>query len=199
MIPPLAGWPEGDDSRTVLIGLTGPIGCGKSTVAGFLREMGGVVIDADELAREATSAGAATLAAHPAALWRRSLCQRRRARSRGPGQDRLQRRTGAGRSGARSSIRPYALWSTNASQARLSERVPFVVVEAIKLVEGGLAERCDEVWIVECDRCDAACPAARPWLHRRRHRPAPGYAGQRPGRPSCRTARGQDPRPSPEH
>ena len=25
------------------------------------------------------------------------------------------------------------------------------MVEAIKLVEGGLAERCDEVWIVECD------------------------------------------------
>jgi dephospho-CoA kinase len=29
-------------------------------------------------------------------------------------------------------------------------RVPFVALEAIKLVEGGLAERCDEVWLVEC-------------------------------------------------
>ena len=28
---------------------------------------------------------------------------------------------------------------------------PFVVIEAIKLVEGGLAERCDEVWLVECE------------------------------------------------
>jgi dephospho-CoA kinase len=27
---------------------------------------------------------------------------------------------------------------------------PFVVVEAIKLVEGGLAATCDEVWLVEC-------------------------------------------------
>jgi dephospho-CoA kinase len=27
---------------------------------------------------------------------------------------------------------------------------PFVVVEAIKLVEGGLAASCDEVWLVEC-------------------------------------------------
>ena len=27
---------------------------------------------------------------------------------------------------------------------------PFVVVEAIKLIEGGLAERCDEVWLIEC-------------------------------------------------
>ena len=25
-----------------------------------------------------------------------------------------------------------------------------MIVEAIKLVEGGLAERCDEVWLVEC-------------------------------------------------
>jgi dephospho-CoA kinase len=30
------------------------------------------------------------------------------------------------------------------------ERVPFVAIEAIKLVEGGLAERCDEVWLVGC-------------------------------------------------
>jgi dephospho-CoA kinase len=29
--------------------------------------------------------------------------------------------------------------------------VPAVVVEAIKLVEGGLAELCDEVWLVVCD------------------------------------------------
>ena len=30
------------------------------------------------------------------------------------------------------------------------ERVPFAVIEAIKLAEGGLADRCDEVWIVDC-------------------------------------------------
>ena len=27
---------------------------------------------------------------------------------------------------------------------------PFVVIEAIKLVEGDLAQRCDEVWLIEC-------------------------------------------------
>lgn len=31
------------------------------------------------------------------------------------------------------------------------EGAPFVVVEAIKLVEAGFSERCDEVWLVECD------------------------------------------------
>jgi dephospho-CoA kinase len=30
------------------------------------------------------------------------------------------------------------------------DEAPFVVLEAIKLVEGGLSDRCDEVWLVEC-------------------------------------------------
>ena len=61
MIPPLEGWPADDNSKPVLIGLTGPIGCGKSTVAGFLRDVGGLVIDADDLAREATAANSSAL------------------------------------------------------------------------------------------------------------------------------------------
>jgi dephospho-CoA kinase len=40
-----------------VIGLTGGIGSGKSTVAGFLREMGATVIDADEGAREVVEPG----------------------------------------------------------------------------------------------------------------------------------------------
>ena len=43
---------------TVRIGLTGPIGCGKSTVAGWLGERPGVVvIDADRVAREVVEPG----------------------------------------------------------------------------------------------------------------------------------------------
>ena len=30
------------------------------------------------------------------------------------------------------------------------QAAPFVVIEAIKLVEGGLAQRCDEVWLIDC-------------------------------------------------
>jgi dephospho-CoA kinase len=45
-----------------------------------------------------------------------------------------------------------------AVRTRIDERLdrarrdgdPFVVVEAIKLVEGGLADRCDEVWLIDC-------------------------------------------------
>ncbi|MGQ4532912.1 dephospho-CoA kinase [Dermabacteraceae bacterium P13138] len=40
-----------DDGGGFLVGLTGGIGCGKSTVTGFWREAGIPVIDADEIAR----------------------------------------------------------------------------------------------------------------------------------------------------
>lgn len=46
-----------------LLGLTGSIGSGKSTVAQMLRETGACVIDADELAREALEPGQPALAA----------------------------------------------------------------------------------------------------------------------------------------
>ena len=36
-----------------VIGLTGGIGSGKSTVSGFLRELGAVIIDADKVGHEA--------------------------------------------------------------------------------------------------------------------------------------------------
>ncbi len=47
----------------VIIGLTGPIGCGKSTVAAMLGELGGAVVDADALAREVTAPGRPALKA----------------------------------------------------------------------------------------------------------------------------------------
>ena len=46
-----------------LIGLTGGIGSGKSTVSGFLRELGARVIDADEGARAVVEPGTPGFAA----------------------------------------------------------------------------------------------------------------------------------------
>ena len=43
--------------RPVRIGLTGPIGCGKSTVAAYLATRGAIVIDADQVARQVTGPG----------------------------------------------------------------------------------------------------------------------------------------------
>ncbi len=135
--------------RPTTIGLTGPIGCGKSTVAAMLTELGGVSIDADALVREVTAPGEPSLAA-------------------------IRERFGDGvfeRSGAldRSALadivfedeaalfdleaivhpRVRLLVEAELERARVNGD-PFVVVEAIKLIEGGLAERCDEVWVLDC-------------------------------------------------
>jgi dephospho-CoA kinase len=50
-------------SGTLLVGLTGGIGSGKSTVAGLLARMGADVIDADALARDVTSTAGAAIPA----------------------------------------------------------------------------------------------------------------------------------------
>jgi dephospho-CoA kinase len=135
--------------RTLRIGITGPIGCGKSTVAGMLAEHGAVVIDADRHVREVyeeaavrdavvgrfgpdvrTSDGsidrravAAIVFDDPAAL--RDL-----------------------EAIIHPAVRPRILAGIDAAE---SIRAPAVVVEAIKLVESGLAGLCDEVWLVTCD------------------------------------------------
>ena len=45
-------------------------------------------------------------------------------------------------------VRPRILARIEAAEAA---GAPAVVIEAIKLVEGGLAAQCDEVWLVTCD------------------------------------------------
>ncbi len=136
--------------RTIRIGLTGPIGCGKSTVASWLAELGAAVVDADLVAREATPTGSEELAAIAIAF--------------GPAV------IGVDGSLDRAALAtivfadPAALARLEAIihpavRPRILERIaaaeddgaPAVVIEAIKLVEGGLADLCDEVWLVVCD------------------------------------------------
>jgi dephospho-CoA kinase len=56
-----------------IIGITGGIGCGKTTVAGICREAGLIVIDADELSREVTQAGGKAIESVVAAFGRNVL------------------------------------------------------------------------------------------------------------------------------
>ncbi|MBK8250788.1 MAG: dephospho-CoA kinase [Gemmatimonadetes bacterium] len=49
--------------RAPVIGLTGSIASGKSTVSSLLRELGATIIDADQLARDAVAPGTSALAA----------------------------------------------------------------------------------------------------------------------------------------
>ena len=51
------------NTRPAYIGVTGGIGSGKSTVAGFLGERGGTVIDADAISRSLTAPGGAAIPA----------------------------------------------------------------------------------------------------------------------------------------
>ena len=136
---------------TVLIGLTGPIGCGKSTVAGWLGERPGVVvIDADRIAREVLDRGEPALEA----VFARFGEELRR-------DDGSLDRAALGRivfadpaalldleAITHPAVRPRILAAIADAEA---EGADAVVIEAIRLVEGGLAEVCDEVWLVTCD------------------------------------------------
>jgi dephospho-CoA kinase len=135
---------------TVRIGITGPIGCGKSTVADWLGELGATVVDADELARDATALGEAALD---------DVFDRFGERYRRPdgSLDRAALGTlvfsdpaalAALEAIVHPAVRPRIETAIAAAEAA---GAPAIAIEAIKLVEGGLAEMCDEVWLVTCD------------------------------------------------
>ncbi len=135
--------------RTVRIGITGPIGCGKSTVAGWLAARGAAVVDADAVARAVVEPGERGLArvlarfgdavrATDGTLDRAALA-----------------RIVFGDPAALAdleaivhpAVRPRVLAAIEAAEAA---GAPAVVIEAIKLVESGLVALCDETWLVTC-------------------------------------------------
>jgi dephospho-CoA kinase len=132
------------------IGITGPIGCGKSTVSGWLSEAGATIVDADQVAREVLEPGTPELALVAAAFGRHLVGndgQLDRAALaavvfRDPeALGRLERIV-------HPAVRPRILQAFERADASAA---PAIVVEAIKLVEGGLAALCDEVWLVRCE------------------------------------------------
>jgi dephospho-CoA kinase len=134
---------------TLRIGLTGPIGCGKSTVAAWLAERGAVVIDADVIARAVTAPGEP---AHDAILavfgdgvrQDSSLDRAALARIVFKDPDALRHLEAIVHPVVRSRI----LVDIAAAEAA---GAPAVAIEAIRLIEGGLADFCDEVWLVTCE------------------------------------------------
>ncbi|MBI2941337.1 MAG: dephospho-CoA kinase [Chloroflexi bacterium] len=132
------------------MGLTGNIGCGKSTIARMLAERGAFVIDADRVAHE--------LMAPHSPVWERIVA------GFGPGilrpDDQIDRRAlgsivfddPAALTRLEQIVHPAVverveemLRSSGAPMA-----VAMAVVEAIKLIESGMHRRCDSLWVVTC-------------------------------------------------
>ena len=138
--------------RALRVGITGPIGCGKSTIAGWLGKRPGiVVVDADQVAREVLDPGEPALAA-VVARFGGGFVQA----------DGSLDRAALGRvvfadpaaladleAIVHPAVRPRILAAIAEADRRAASAV---VIEAIKLVEGGLATLCDEVWFVSCQR-----------------------------------------------
>ncbi len=138
-------------TRAVRIGLTGPIGCGKSTVARWVGERSGVsVVDADRVAREVLDAGEPALDAVIARFGERFLQANGELDRAALG--RLVFGDPAALRDLESIVHPAVRPRILAAAAAADDAGALaVVIEAIKLVEGGLADACDEVWLVTCD------------------------------------------------
>ncbi len=131
-----------------VIGITGNLGCGKSTVAGMLRARSVVTIDADEVSREVRQtdemARAAILARfgtlEPAAIAAQVFGEN----------------DGMALVDLEAIIHPRVRDRVRARLAELAEGgVGFAAVEAIKLLESPLHDACDQTWVVVCDEAEA--------------------------------------------
>lgn len=131
-----------------VIGLTGNIGCGKSTVATMLRELGAEVIDADRVAHRVMAPGGLAFDAVVREFGVDILGPDGSIDRRKLGQIVFNDPTALRRLDAL--VHPH----TSAEIRRLIEdsTAPVVVVEAIKLIESGTYRICNAVWLVTCPR-----------------------------------------------
>jgi dephospho-CoA kinase len=134
---------------TRVIGLTGPIGAGKSTVAAMLRELGAKVLDADAIAHDEQSRGTVGYSAIVQTFGTKILGEdkeidRRRLANEVFGDPaklaRLER-----------ILHPRVVARILEARNMLKDG-DVLVVEAIKLLESGLRTICDEIWVVVAPR-----------------------------------------------
>ena len=127
-----------------LIGLTGNIATGKSTVSKMLEDLGATVIDADalvhELQRQGTPVYDDIVTAFGPGILDRAGEINRKALGAIVFADPAQLRR------LESIVHPAVL--SESARRLLAAATPVVVYEAIKLIEAGRAEMCDALWVV---------------------------------------------------
>ena len=130
-----------------LIGLTGNIATGKSTVAHALRDLGATVIDADQAARGVVAKGRPALGAivksFGAAILQADGELNRAALGKVVFND-------AARLHQLEAIVHPAVRVEMERQLAVLPADSVAVIEVIKLFESGWADRCDEVWVTHC-------------------------------------------------
>ena len=136
--------------RPIVIGLTGGIACGKSTVAAMLGELGAVVIDADEIVHELQRPGDVVFERIVAAFGVGVLGERGELDRRALG--RIVFADPASLARLEALIHPAVAAAIDARIAEISAdpMPPAIVIEAVKLVEARLRRHCDYLWVIIC-------------------------------------------------
>jgi dephospho-CoA kinase len=132
--------------RPFVLGVTGDIACGKSTVLAMLAERGAMTIDADAVYHALIAPG------QP--LWR-ALRERYGAEILAPDGGIDRRALGRIVFADPAALADLDALTHPAVVAAVRERIAVadaavVAVDAVKLVESGLADACDRVWLVTC-------------------------------------------------
>lgn len=142
-----------------LIGLTGNIGCGKSTVVGMLAARGAQIIDADSVTRQVMDLG------QPAyqrivEVFGAGILQVPSGPINRPALGRLVFGNPTALKTLESIVHPatreaiFTWLHERDADAQAGQGRDVVVVDAIKLIEAGYPAVCDGVWVVACDEAE---------------------------------------------
>jgi dephospho-CoA kinase len=129
-----------------VIGVTGKIACGKSTVLSALRTKGVETIDADQVYHELIRPGLP--------LWH-ALCDEFGQEIVGPGDEIDRKLLGRVVFGDSEKLRRLDELTHPAIVTEIERRIPeslsdVIAIDAVKLVESGMDRACDVVWRIEC-------------------------------------------------
>lgn len=133
-------------SRPYLIGVTGNIACGKSAVMKTLEELGATIIDGDLVYRDLTGPGSA-LVQELAVTFGPQIVAPDGSLNR-PQLAKIVFSDPAALSTLDRLTHPVILREVERRIDAASTAV--VATDGIKLIESGLGDRCDEVWVVTC-------------------------------------------------